>query len=78
MLTFDFWLLFPIGIIIAILGMSSGISGSNFWIPVYIIWLKIDPKAGFWLALLTMIFGFGSGAIKNILSKTVNWYLVRQ
>ncbi len=78
MITLDFWFLFPLGILIAILGMSSGISGSNFWIPVYIIWLKIDPKAGFWLALLTMILGFGSGVIKNLHEKTVNWYLVRQ
>ena len=74
----DLWFLFPAGIIIGILGMSSGISGSNFWIPVYMIWIGIEPKVGFWLALLTMIFGFGSGVYKNLRSRTVNWYLVRQ
>jgi hypothetical protein len=75
---FTYWYLFPVGIIIAILAMSAGISGTNFWIPVYLIWLKIDPKTGFWLALLTMIFGFGSGVIKNIKQKTINWYIVKQ
>jgi hypothetical protein len=75
---FTYWYLFPISIIIAILAMSAGISGSNFWIPVYLIWLKIDPKTGFWLALLTMIFGFGSGVIKNLKQKTINWYIVKQ
>jgi hypothetical protein len=64
--------LFPVGIIIAILAISAGISGSNFWIPVYLIWLGLDPKTTFWLALLTMIFGFGSGIVKNLRSKTVN------
>jgi uncharacterized membrane protein YfcA len=74
----ELWFLFPAGILIGILGMSSGISGSNFWIPVYMIWIGIKPKVGFWLALLTMIFGFGSGVYKNLRSRTVNWYLVRQ
>ncbi|RMI06558.1 MAG: sulfite exporter TauE/SafE family protein [Calditrichaeota bacterium] len=72
----ELWFLLPVSLIIGILGMSSGISGSNFWIPVYILWLGIDPHVGFWLALLTMIFGFGSGVWKNIRQGTVNWYLV--
>jgi uncharacterized membrane protein YfcA len=38
----------------------------------------IDPKTGFWLALLTMIFGFGSGVIKNLKQQTINWYIVKQ
>lgn len=75
---FTYWYLFPVSIIIAILAMSAGISGSNFWIPVYLIWLKIDPKTGFWLALLTMIFGFGSGVVKNVKQKTINWYVVKE
>lgn len=75
---FTYWYLFPVGIIIAILAISAGISGTNFWIPVYLIWLKIEPKTGFWLALLTMIFGFGSGIIKNFKQKTINGYIVKQ
>jgi uncharacterized membrane protein YfcA len=75
---FTYWYLFPVSIVIAILAMSAGISGSNFWIPVYLIWLKIDPKTGFWLALLTMVFGFGSGIIKNVKQETINWYIVKQ
>ncbi len=75
---FTYWYLFPVSIVIAILAMSAGISGSNFWIPVYLIWLKIEPKTGFWLALLTMIFGFGSGLIKNVKQQTINWYIVKQ
>jgi uncharacterized membrane protein YfcA len=75
---FTYWYLFPVSIVIAILAMSAGISGANFWIPVYLIWLKIDPKTGFWLALLTMVFGFGSGVLKNLKQKTINWYIVKQ
>jgi uncharacterized membrane protein YfcA len=70
--------LFPLGIIISICAMSAGISGSNFWIPVYLIGLGIDPKTTFWLALLTMVLGFGSGIIRNLKQKTVNWPIVQR
>ncbi|HUU75932.1 MAG TPA: sulfite exporter TauE/SafE family protein [Methanoregulaceae archaeon] len=73
-----YWYLLPVGILIAILAMSAGISGSNFWIPVYLIFLGLDEKISFWLALLTMIFGFGSGIIRNVKEKTVNWYIVKE
>ncbi|KAB2945765.1 MAG: Sulfite exporter TauE/SafE [Candidatus Methanoperedens nitroreducens] len=75
---FTFWYLFPVGIIISILSMSAGISGANFWIPVYIFFIKIDPLVSFWLALITMLFGFGSGVTRNIYQGTINWYIVRQ
>jgi uncharacterized membrane protein YfcA len=73
-----YFYLLPIGIIIALLAISGGISGSNFWIPVYFIWLGIDPKTSFWLALLTMLFGFGSGIVRNLKNRTVNWSIVKQ
>ena len=73
-----YFYLFPLGIIIALLAISAGISGSNFWIPVYVIWLGIDPKTSFWLALLTMLFGFGSGIVRNLKNNTINWYIVKQ
>ncbi|MCL7413721.1 MAG: sulfite exporter TauE/SafE family protein [ANME-2 cluster archaeon] len=73
-----YWYLFPAGLVIATLAMSAGISGANFWIPVYLICVKLDPRITFWLALITMIFGFGSGVVRNIYQGTVNWYLVRQ
>ncbi|NJD75909.1 MAG: sulfite exporter TauE/SafE family protein [Candidatus Methanoperedens sp.] len=75
---FTFWYLFPVGIIIAIFSMSAGISGANFWIPVYIFFIRIDPLISFWLALITMLFGFGSGVARNIYQGTIDWYIVKQ
>lgn len=75
---FAYIFLLPVGIIVAILAISAGISGSNFWIPIYFIWLKIDPKTSFWLALLTMIFGFGSGIVRNAIHNTINWPIVKK
>jgi len=70
--------LFPVGVLVAILGLSAGISGSNFWIPIYFLWLGIDPRTSFWLALLTMIFGFGSGILRHEAQKNINWTIVKQ
>ncbi len=78
MLNPELWYLFPAGVVIAILATSTGISGANFWIPVYLTWLKVSPNTGFCLALFTMFFGFGSAVLKNLRSKTINWYLVIQ
>jgi uncharacterized membrane protein YfcA len=73
-----YWYLFPIGIVISILSMSAGISGANFWIPVYLFFIELNPKIVFWLALITMLFGFGSGVIRNMYQRTINWYIVKQ
>lgn len=73
---FEHWFLFPLGVAIAVAGMSSGIAGSNFWTPVYLLWLGLEPKVAFWVSLATMLFGFGSGVLRNVRDGTVNRYLV--
>lgn len=74
----EFWFLLPVGVLIAVFGMSSGIEGSNFWIPVYLLWLSLEPRVAFWVSLLTMLFGFGSGMVRNLRAGTVHWPLVRR
>jgi uncharacterized protein len=70
------WYLLPLGIMIATLAMSSGISASNFTVPLFVLVLGLPPKVAFWLALLSMMFGFSSGAIRNYRAGTIEWYLV--
>ena len=62
-LSAQYWVLFPIGVLVATIGTSSGISGSNFWIPIYLLAMGLEPRVAFWTSLLTMLFGFGSGAV---------------
>ena len=52
-----YWFLLPVGIAIAALVMSAGVSGATLWVPVYLLWLKLDAPVAFWLGLLTMLFG---------------------
>jgi hypothetical protein len=71
-----YFYLLPLAIVVAILATSAGISGSNFWIPIYLLLLGIDPKTSFWLA--PMLFGFGSAVVKNAVQTTINWSIVGQ
>lgn len=72
----EYAFLFPLGIAVAAAAMTAGISGSAFWIPIYLLWLGLEPQVAFWLSLLTMLFGFGSGVVRNLRAGTVSSYLV--
>ena len=71
----QFCFLFPVAVLIAILAISTGVSGANFWAPVYLLWLQLDPQLGFWLSLVSMLFGFSSGLVRNLQQGTINFFL---
>jgi uncharacterized membrane protein YfcA len=73
-----YWFLLPVGIAISALVMSAGVSGATLWVPVYFLWLKLDAPIAFWLGLLTMLFGFGSGVIRNWRDGSYDGALVRR
>lgn len=73
---FEYWFLFPVGIVVAVCAMSTSLAGSNFWTPIYLLWLALEPKLAFWVSLLTMIFGFGSGVYRNLRDRMIDWMLV--
>ena len=73
-----YWFLLPTGVAIGALVMSAGVSGAALWVPVYLLWLKLDAPVAFWLGLLTMLFGFGSGVIRNFRDGTYDGALVRR
>lgn len=68
----EFWYLLPMGLAIATIAVSAGISGSNFWLPVFLLVLALPPKLAFWLALTTMVFGSSSGVIRNLRAGTID------
>jgi uncharacterized membrane protein YfcA len=75
---FEYWFLLPVGVAISALVMSAGVSGATLWVPVYLLWLKLDAPVAFWLGLFTMLFGFGSGVIRNFRDRTFDGVLVRR
>lgn len=74
----DYWFLLPVGVAVAGVATSAGVSGSNFWIPIYLRWLDLEPRLVFWMSLVTMLFGFGSAVVRNLIARTIDWALVRR
>ena len=74
----EFWFLLPTGFLVAVLATSSGIAGSNFWIPIHLLWLAFEPRVAFWISLLTMLFGSSSAMVRNVRAGTIAWPLVRK
>jgi uncharacterized membrane protein YfcA len=74
-LTFEYWYLFPISILIATISMSSGIGGAVFFSPLLMLWLKLDPREAIGAALATELFGFSSGLIAYYKAKLIDFRL---
>ena len=60
-LVVDQWLLFPGAALIATLAMSCGIGGAILFSPLFMVVLELPPAVAIGTALLTQLFGFGSG-----------------
>jgi hypothetical protein len=67
----EYWFLLPVGVSIAFLAMSSGISAGTFWVPVYLLWAQFDAPIAFWMTLATMLCGYGSGVVRNLRQGTI-------
>lgn len=74
----QYWFLLPVGVCIAMLVMSAGVSGATLWVPVYLLWLRLGSPLAFWLGLFTMLFGFGSGVYRNWRDGTYDGPLVKR
>jgi uncharacterized membrane protein YfcA len=76
-LTFEFWYLFPVSIVIATIAMSSGVGGAVFFSPLFMIALKLDPKIAIGSALATELFGFASGLVAYYKAKLIDFKLAK-
>ena len=74
-LTFEFWYLFPISLIIATVAMSSGIGGAVFFSPLFMLALKLEPSIAVGTALATEFFGFTSGVVAYSRAKLIDYKL---
>jgi hypothetical protein len=74
-ITTEFWYLLPISIAIATTAMSSGIGGAVFFSPLFMIGLGLEPNIAIGVALVTELFGFGSGLQAYWKSKLIDFKL---
>jgi len=63
----------PIAFIIATIAMSTLVGGATFFAPIFILILKLEPSIAIAVALMTQTFGFGTGLIRYIRQKGIDY-----
>lgn len=63
---FEYWFMFPISICVATLAMISGIGGGIIFMPIMTLFLGVSPHAAVGTAILTELFGMGSGTVNYV------------
>ncbi len=74
-LTFEYWFMLPLSILIATIAMSSGIGGAVFFSPLLMIGLRLEPGTAIGIALATELFGFSSGLYAYAKAKLIDYKL---
>ena len=75
-LSYQYYYLLPIAIVVATLANYSGIGGATFFAPLFIIGLGLDVPVSFGVAIITEFFGFGSGVFGYIYRRLVDFQIV--
>lgn len=73
----QYWFMFPISILICTIATASGIGGSVFFSPIFIIWLDIDPFTAIGTAIISEVFGFSSGMYGYFRARLIDYPLGR-
>ena len=73
-----YWYMFPVALAVATLANATGIEGATFFSPIFILILKLDPRIAIGTALITEVFGFGSGVSAYMRRKLIDYRLAGQ
>lgn len=76
-LSFEYWYLFPISILIATISMSSGIGGAVFFSPLFMLGLGLEPRIAIGAALATEVAGFGSGLVAYYRARLIDFKVAK-
>lgn len=60
-MSFEYWFLLPISILISTVAMAAGVEGATFFTPMFILALGLPADIAIGTGLITEIFGFASG-----------------
>ena len=74
-MTFEFWFMLPIAIMIATIAMASGVEGATFFTPLFILALGLSPEIAIGTGLITEVFGFASGLFAYSRKRLIDYKL---
>jgi len=74
-MTFEYWYLFPVAILIATTATASGVGGATFFAPIFLLALRLPAEVAIGTGLITEVFGFTSGLIAYIRQRLIDYRL---
>lgn len=60
-MSFEFWYMLPVGIVVTTVGIASGVGGATFYAPLFILGLGLPPRPAIASGLVVEVVGFSSG-----------------
>ena len=70
-MSFEFWYMFPIAVVVAILANSSGFSGGVLFQPIYNLVLNVPIQNAVATGIATETIGMTSGAVRYFWNKMI-------
>ncbi|MBI3958584.1 MAG: sulfite exporter TauE/SafE family protein [Chloroflexi bacterium] len=74
-MSFEYWFMLPISMLIATVAMASGVEGATFFSPLFILALRLPPEVAIGTALITEVFGFASGLFAYYRKRLIDYRL---
>ncbi len=74
-MSFEYWFMFPVSIVVAIIAMASGVEGATFFAPIFMLGLGFPPEVAIGVGLITEVFGFTSGLTAYVRKKLIDYRL---
>ncbi len=60
-MSFEYWFMFPVSILVATTAMASGVGGATFLTPIFLLAMRMPVEVAVGTGLITEVFGFASG-----------------
>ncbi len=74
-MSFEYWFMLPISVLVATVAMASGVEGATFFAPIFMLGLGLPPEVAIGTGLITETFGFASGLYSFSRKKLIDYKL---
>lgn len=74
-MSFQYWYMLPVSILVATVAMASGVGGATFFAPILMIGLGLPPEVAIGIGLITEVFGFASGLFAYARKRLIDYHL---
>lgn len=69
----QYWYMFPVSLAVATLANATAVEGATFFSPIFMLALKVEPLTAIGTAIITEVFGFGSGVAAYMRRRLIDY-----